>query len=64
MCKGGKFTNVYIGYGMKRFDSCFNPTSPPTIDFEPVDAVEQPEPTPLTEPVLAAASVDVVPEDE
>lgn len=40
MCKGGKFTNVYIGFGMKRVDSCFNPTSPPAIDSEPVDAVE------------------------
>lgn len=27
--KGGKFTNVYVGYGVKRVDSSFNPTTPP-----------------------------------
>jgi len=40
VCKGGKFTNVYIGYAIKRVDPCFNPTSPPAIDSEPVDAIE------------------------
>ena len=35
VCKGGKFTNVYIGYGVKRGDPSFKPTSPPTVDVEP-----------------------------
>jgi len=54
VCKGGKFTNVYVGYGIKRVDPSFNPTSPPEIDTEPMDPVEQPEPTPFNEPVIQA----------
>lgn len=54
VCKGGKFTNVYIGYGIKRVDPSFNPTSPPGIDTEPSDPVEQAEPTPFNEPPVVA----------
>ena len=54
MSKGGKFTNIYIGYGIKRVDPSFNPTSPPQIDSEPSDPTEQPEPTPFNEPVVKA----------
>ena len=49
--KGGKFTNIYIGNGMKRGDPAMNPTEPPEVMADPVDQVEQPEPTPLHEPV-------------
>lgn len=51
VAKGGKFTNLYVGYGIKRVDPSFNPTIPPSVDSEPQDPVEQPEPTPLHEPV-------------
>ena len=57
VCKGGKFTNVYVGYGVKRVDPSFNPTSPPLVETEPTDAVEQPEPTPFNEPVVVAEPV-------
>ena len=48
--KGGKFTNVYVGFGQKRVDPSFNPTEPPELMRDPVDSVEQPEPTPFNEP--------------
>lgn len=40
VCKNGRFTNVYIGNGVKREDPSFQPTSPPVVDVEPVDPVE------------------------
>ena len=40
VCKGGKFTNVYVGYAVKRVDPSFNPTSPPSVEVEPTDASE------------------------
>ena len=49
--KGGKFTNIYIGNGMKRGDSSLNPTEPPDVQADPSEPAEMPEPTPLTEPV-------------
>ena len=33
--KGGKFTNIYIGYAIKRGDAIFNPTEPPEIQKDP-----------------------------
>lgn len=39
---------------MKRGDACMNPVEPPEVCGEPVDAPEQPEPTPLQEPVIKA----------
>jgi len=50
VCKNGKFTNVYVGYGVKRVDPSFNPTVPPNVDSEPSDPVEQSEPNPEKEP--------------
>ena len=50
VAKGNTFTFLYIGYGMKKGDSPFNPTEPPMVQQDPSDQVEQPEPTPLTEP--------------
>merc|ERR1712072_254723 len=50
VCKGGKFTNVYIGYGVKRVDPSFNPTVPPKVDKEPLDPEEMPEPNPDKDP--------------
>lgn len=51
VAKAGKITSIYIGYGLKRGDSSFNPTEPPMVEKDPVDQNEQPEPTPLHEPV-------------
>lgn len=31
VAKGGKFTNIYVGYGLKRGDPSFNPTEPPEV---------------------------------
>ena len=47
VAQSGKFANIYVGYGLKKGDTCFNPTEPPEIMKDPVDQVEQPEPTPL-----------------
>ena len=46
----GKFANIYVGYGLKKGDTCFNPIEPPEIMKDPVDQGEQPEPTPLNAP--------------
>jgi len=48
--KGGKFANVYVGYGLKRGDTSFSPTEPPEVLKDPVDQPENPEPTPLEAP--------------
>lgn len=53
--KGGKFTNLYVGYGLKRGDTSFFPTEPPMVQMDPEDQKEMPEPTPLNEPVEVAA---------
>ena len=44
--KGGKFTNIYIGYGMKRGDAIFNPTEPPEIQKDPEETGQAKEPQP------------------
>jgi hypothetical protein len=33
--KGGKFTSIYVGYGMKRGGSSFNPEEPPVVEKDP-----------------------------
>jgi len=47
VAKGGKFTSIYVGYGMKRGDPSYNPTEPPEVQKDPLDQAEMPEPTPL-----------------
>lgn len=49
--RGNKYTSIYVGYGIKKGDTCFNPTVPPLVWNDPMDQKEQPEPTPLEEPV-------------
>ena len=34
---GGKFTSIYIGYGLKKGDSSYNPTEPPEVQKDPLD---------------------------
>ena len=50
VAKGGKFTNIYVGYGLKRGDPSYNPTEPPEVQRDPTDQNEMPEPTPLQAP--------------
>ena len=52
VAQNGKFANMYIGHGLKRGDVAFNPTEPPDVMSDPVDHIEQPEPTPLVAPEL------------
>lgn len=46
----GRFTNIYVGYGLKHGGVSYNPTSPPDVMRDPDEKVEQPEPTPLEAP--------------
>ena len=43
--------NIYVGDAIKKGDTSFNPTEPPEVLMDPLEPEEQPEPTPLTEPV-------------
>ena len=45
-----KYCSVYVGYGLKKGDVCFNPTEPPDVQKDPSEQNEQPEPTPLFPP--------------
>lgn len=44
--KGGKFTNVYVGYGIKKGDPIFNPTEPPEVQKDPEESAQCEEPKP------------------
>jgi hypothetical protein len=46
VAKGGKFTNVYIGYGIKKGDEIFNPTMPPEVQRDPEETPQAKEPEP------------------
>ena len=48
--KGGKFTSIYVGYGLKRGGTTQMPSAPEEVIADPPEPTEQPEPTPLTEP--------------
>jgi len=48
--QNGKYASIYVGYGLKRGEVCFNPTEPPEVQKDPSDQNEQPEPTPLKAP--------------
>lgn len=37
VAKGGKFVSIYIGYGLKKGDSSYNPTEPPEVQKDPQD---------------------------
>jgi hypothetical protein len=52
VAQNGKFSNIYVGHGLKRGDMSFNPIEPPDVMKDPVDQLEQPEPTPLIAPEL------------
>jgi len=42
--KGGKFTSIYVGYGMKKGGTSFEPSEPPMVEKDPEEPVDQPEP--------------------
>lgn len=48
--KGGKFTNIYLGYGIKRGDPIFQPTQPPEIGRDPEETQQAKEPQPKLPP--------------
>lgn len=50
--KGGKFTSIYVGHGLKKGDPSYNPIEPPAVCDDPEEEEEKPEPNPLTEPPL------------
>ena len=50
VAKGGVYTSVYVGYGLKKGDSSYFPTEPPMVQQDPQDQTERPEPTPLEAP--------------
>ena len=50
VAKGGKFTSIYVGYGLKRGGPCQQPVEPGEVLKDPTEAKEMPEPYPLTEP--------------
>ena len=50
--KEGVFCNIYIGFGYKDVDECYNPTQLTKIDNDPEDLNEHNEPNPEKEPVI------------
>ena len=53
VAKGGKFTTIYIGYGLKQGVSSYNPIEPPSVNQDPDEDDEKEEPNPRTEPPQA-----------
>ena len=60
--KGGKFTNIYVGHGLKFGASSYNPVEPPSVNADPDEDDEKDEPNPKTEP--APADEDNTDKDE
>lgn len=48
--KGGRWANIYVGYGVKAGALPFYPTAPPDVQEEPVDPYEEYEPHPKEAP--------------
>ncbi len=53
VAKGGKFTTIYVGYGLKHGASSYNPVEPPSVCADPDEDEEKPEPNPRHEPPQA-----------
>ena len=51
VAKGGKFCTVYVGWGLKKGESSYQPIEPPEVQADPDDQAEMPEPNPLEAPV-------------
>ena len=50
VAKGGKFTSIYVGHGLKNGTSSYNPIEPPNVNEDPDEDEEKDEPNPKTEP--------------
>ena len=50
VAKNGKYVNFYLGYGLKKGDSSFQPTEPPEVQQDPDETEMNDEPTPKTAP--------------
>lgn len=50
VAKGGEYTSIYIGDGLKKAESSFNPIEPPEVQRDPYGLDENPEPTPQEAP--------------
>ena len=50
VAKGGKFTSIYVGYGLKRGGQSQMPAAPEDVVADPEEPKEMPEPFPLEEP--------------
>jgi len=67
VAKGGKFCSVYVGDGVKAGGTSYFPTEPPEVQSDPLDQIENPEPTPLEapeEPAEPDTDAEVNPEGE
>lgn len=62
--KGEKWTNIYLGWGIKSGGSAFEPVGPPKILDDPEDPAEQPEPTPLEAPDEVESDTDKESEED
>ena len=50
VAKGGAFSCIYVGDGLKKGEFSFNPTEPPEVMSDPLGQTEMPEPTPQEAP--------------
>lgn len=56
--KGNKFFNCYVGFAYKKVDESYYPTQLNTIDKDPDDTKEKPEPNPAKEPIIPESDTD------
>ena len=43
---------MYVGHGLKKGDPSYNPIEPPTVQEDPEEEEEKPEPNPREEPPI------------
>jgi hypothetical protein len=64
VAKGGKYYSLYIGDAVKKGDACFNPTEPPSVEKDPADPEDQPEPQGKEKVAVAEAPAEGEPKEE
>ena len=52
------FYNIYVGFGVKATGESYYPTQLGSVDKDPEDTLEQPEPNPSKEPVIPEPDTD------
>jgi hypothetical protein len=52
------FCNIYVGFGVKATGESYYPTQLGSVDKDPEDTLEQPEPNPSKEPVIPEPDTD------